>query len=129
MGTDIQGWVEIPKFDIWRGVIKIDGLLYRNYSMFEFLFGVRNRSFPHPIAEKRGLPSDLSWEVREDRLFLEAAHSHSWLTWEELMVMQWQQVPGVEVSSDWQLLFTLMNTLAQEEHIGLKKIRLIVGFC
>lgn len=129
MGTDIQGWVEIPKFDIWRGVIKVDGLLYRNYSMFEFLFGVRNRSFPNPIAEKRGLPSDLSWEVREDHLFLEVAHSHSWITWEELSTIRWEQVSDVKLSSDWQLLFTIMTTLAEQEHIGRTKIRLIVGFC
>jgi hypothetical protein len=128
MGTDIQGWVEVPKFDYWRGVIKIDGLMYRNYLMFEFLFGVRNRSFPSPIAERRGIPRDHSSEVRKDESFLEDARDHSCILWEELKAIQWADVPRVEVTYDWRLLFRMMEMLAQEEHIGPAKIRLLVAF-
>ena len=128
MGTDICGWVEVPKFEIWRGVIQINGLLYRNYRMFEFLFGVRNHSFPNPIAERRGLPTDLSWQAKQDTLLIEDARDQSWIMWEELKSIQWEMVQDLELSYDWRLLFTLMNTLAEQDYIGPEKIRLIVGF-
>ncbi|MDX1992550.1 MAG: hypothetical protein SF029_09175 [bacterium] len=128
MGTDISGWVEIPKFDRWRGVIKIDGLLYRNYLLFELLFGVRNRSFAAPIAEKRGIPHDASPEVLLHFSDSDLHQGTSWVGWDELSVIRWEDYPDITLTTDWQVLFKLMQLLAEQEGIGASRTRLVVGF-
>ena len=72
MGTDIDGWIECSLagtvgLDEWFPAIKL-GFLYlgRDYKVFASLFGVRNRDSVLPIAEKRGLPPDVSEQVKKD---------------------------------------------------------------
>jgi hypothetical protein len=58
---------------------------WRSYGMYGFLAGVRNYSAVPPIAERRGLPSDASADVREGyEGWGSDAHSVSWLSVEEL---------------------------------------------
>ncbi|MFF0429305.1 hypothetical protein ACFYUJ_33630 [Streptomyces sp. NPDC004520] len=94
MGADIHGFIEcrvtygtLDEEDSgWHAAIDLD-LLYggRSYDAFGCLFGVRNRAGFRPLAEGRGLPPDVTSEVRRDyesdpTLF----HSASWIGWEEL---------------------------------------------
>lgn len=62
----------------------------RNYALFAVLAGVRNRTNVTPIAEPRGLPDDVSDEVRaESEAYTGDGHSHSWLTVAELDAHDW----------------------------------------
>lgn len=66
----------------------------RDYDLFAVLAGVRNRLNLLPIASPRGLPDDVSDEVREDwnqaQRFPEV-HSPSWLSLYELLTFDWDQ--------------------------------------
>lgn len=83
--------------------IKWDDRFYRsrNYDLFGILANVRNgRGFAgvptgtgfNPISEPRGLPEDVSPEVKaiSDR-WDGNGHSHSWLTLAELLAYDWNQ--------------------------------------
>lgn len=64
----------------------------RNYGLFSILAGVRNYSDNKPIAEPKGLPEDLSKEVKEDIEYWGTdGHSHSYFTLKELLDYQKQQ--------------------------------------
>lgn len=72
-------WMDPDSFD--------SPFIVRNYRMFGFLADVRNEADVPPISKPRGLPRDLSPEVR--RLADEGewggpGHSHSWLSLQEL---------------------------------------------
>jgi hypothetical protein len=103
MGADIHSHVEVFRDGAWR---KATGNLFptnearygerpdepfphRNYRMFGFLAGVRDHDIP-PITQPRGLPDDVSPEVRADH-GPDDVHdgdgyfSASWLTVAELL--------------------------------------------
>ena len=73
----------------------------RNYDLFAILANVRNgRGFAGcdtgdgftPIADPRGLPDDVSDEVKEDSEGWGCdGHSHSWFTLAELLAFDWTQ--------------------------------------
>lgn len=59
---------------------------WRSYSMFAFLACVRNYDHCNPISTPRGLPSDISPEVKEEYNSWDTdAHSSSWLSAKELL--------------------------------------------
>lgn len=59
---------------------------WRSYSMFAFLAGVRNYDYCEPLSEPKGIPDDVSEEVKEmyDGFSVDA-HSASFLTTKELI--------------------------------------------
>lgn len=76
----------------------------RNYNLFAILAGVRNGYDLESISEPRGLPDDLSLELRklnyDDPLYVESEdsndislgdHSQSWLTLAELLAFDWSR--------------------------------------
>lgn len=75
----------------------------RNYNLFAILAGVRNNFDFEPIAEPRGLPDDLSAEVKrldyaeqededaDDNDVSLGDHSQSWLTLAELQAYNWNR--------------------------------------
>ena len=122
MGCDIYLYVERKVDDKWitadkwtpdpyadegeesRLIVDYHDCFYseRNYDLFAMLADVRNeRGFDgcvtgggfKPISTPRGLPDDVSPEVRResDELGL-GFHSHSWLTLAELKACDWNQV-------------------------------------
>jgi hypothetical protein len=110
MGTDIYGFVEcratyggaVDDEDAqWHAAMDLD-LLYngRNYDAFGCLFGVRNEAGFRPLAGGRGLPAELTAEVRKQ---YEAWGAHmfdpSWVGWAELAEVDWDE--PVEAVSDW----------------------------
>lgn len=103
MGCDIHSYAEVRHNGRWRHadgpiVTPIDEWAdpsepfgWRGYNMFGFLAGVRNRNMPL-IREPRGLPDDVSDEVRNEHggdptLW----HSASWLTLAELLDYDYDQ--------------------------------------
>src|SRR4051794_28813283 len=107
MGCDIHSYVEKknsqtgnweklgdifpvePDYREWSGKESWDSpFTVRTYPMFAFLADVRNEGDVPPISKPRGLPPDLSPEVRrladEWGEWSEEAHSHSWLSIHEL---------------------------------------------
>lgn len=108
MGADIHTWVEARRGGAWaevKPVFPLDDFErdyhkdepgyvrqiwdQRSYAMFGVLADVRNYSAVPPIAEPRGLPDDLSPEVRgqvDDDGFL---HSQSYYTLKELLEFDW----------------------------------------
>ena len=66
---------------------------WRSYGVFAFLAGVRNYSAVTPIAEKRGLPSDISSHVFEENETWDGdGHSHSWLSVAELSGFDYEAI-------------------------------------
>jgi hypothetical protein len=65
---------------------------WRSYSMFAFLAGVRNYDHCTPISEPKGLPSDVSDEIKADYVRWDGdAHSESFLTLKELLDFDYDQ--------------------------------------
>lgn len=76
----------------WYGVIEVESLLDRDYTMFGSLFGLRNWTDFHSAVESRGLPDDLSERAIDDVFeFGEEYHSHTWATWQELEAVNWKE--------------------------------------
>lgn len=95
MGCDIHGYIEVKKYDWYPGwdvCLDIGSIVGRNYDMFALLFGVRNRASYIPLAERRGLPADISEEAKKDYDEWESdAHSPSWITWGEIETIKWTE--------------------------------------
>ncbi|WP_127508126.1 hypothetical protein [Actinoplanes solisilvae] len=99
MGTDIYGVIEVCDPARVAAFDYVDGLWVRcmdlyplypgsDYSAFGCLFGIRNWNRWEPVAEGRGLPSDVSQVVRteyeEDARLDGAIHGSTWVSWSEL---------------------------------------------
>jgi hypothetical protein len=103
---NLKEWVSI---DIWKYhtedktlSVRYEDLFYsgRNYTLFSFLANVRNgfedlygsgRQIT-PICMPRGLPKDVSGIVKQSADYWGPdAHSHSWLTADELHGADWNQ--------------------------------------
>lgn len=105
MGCDIHLYVERRVNGVWESAdtwtvdplwpderpdVDLDDqyYLHRNYYLFDILANVRNVLNVAPIAEPKGLPSDISDPVR--RVSDEPDwHSHSWLTLTEIFEYDW----------------------------------------
>lgn len=87
MGCDIHPYVECRNPS---GAWEYDGIDvwdYRSYHLFGWLADVRNHSAVPPISEPRGVPGDLSAEVRERwESWSDEGFSASWLSLDELLV-------------------------------------------
>ncbi|MEU8543769.1 hypothetical protein AB0C52_27900 [Streptomyces sp. NPDC048717] len=145
MGADIHGFIECritygtidEEAADWQPAIDL-ALLYggRSYDAFGCLFGVRNRAGFRPLAQERGLPPDVSAEVRscyEDDPDL--YHSASWIGWEELAAVDWDEPAAVErmtrrqaVKDDpeWAPVWATMKILADVH--GPQCVRLVAWF-
>ncbi|MBA3868417.1 MAG: hypothetical protein H0X30_04635 [Anaerolineae bacterium] len=86
MGVDIHGWVEMKAWDDkWEGVLRIDEFVYHQLgSIF-----VDNGIF-QPILKGRGLPNDVSKEVKGSNP--EEDWGHTWAYWYEIMNIDWEEV-------------------------------------
>jgi len=116
MGCDIHLYQEQKidgqwkSADVWsdkykegRASVAYDDMAYydRNYNLFAILADVRNgRGFAgvntgagfNPIAQPKGLPDDISEQVRaEAKYWQRDGHSHSWLTLREVLDYDWNQ--------------------------------------
>jgi hypothetical protein len=63
-----------------------------DYDSFGCFFGVRNYAKFRPLAPGRGLPADVSLEVKQDaERFGTYAFGHTWMTWDELKQIDWDE--------------------------------------
>lgn len=103
MGCDIHSFAEVKRNNKWEKVnnhFSLDDydkkyyskekgdnpFEWRSYSMFAFLAGVRNYDHCDPLSIPKGLPEDLSDEVKQYYEYLkDYAHSASYLTAKELL--------------------------------------------
>lgn len=119
MGCDIHIYAEVLKDGHWQKVGKVfddpyhrqdqpvgepdeDGYVIndpktdepyegRNYHLFALLANVRNNGGVTSISEPRGLPADVSDEVKAKRDdWGEDGHSHSWFSLTELESFDWK---------------------------------------
>jgi hypothetical protein len=66
---------------------------WQSYSMFGFLAGVRNYSLCEPISQPKGLPDDVSEDIRRKaEHWIADAYSHSWFTLQELLAFNYEKV-------------------------------------
>ncbi len=108
VGTDIYGWIEVYTPEIyvgrprrWTAAVQIDEIVSRNYGMFGSLFGARNDYGFLPIAPSRGIPADVSDELKQygDVPPDPGSWPPSWITWREISEINWDEfgdspVPG-----------------------------------
>lgn len=102
MGCDIHSFAEVKRNNNWEKVgdafslSDYDKKLYkkdkgespfdwRSYSMFAFLAGVRNYDRCEPLSKPKGLPYDISDDVKEEYGEGWDCHSASFLTAKELL--------------------------------------------
>lgn len=92
MGCDIHAWIEVKNEDgTWSGVEQ--PYISRSYGLFGLLANVRNYSHVPSIAESKGVPVDASEEYRNSVEYWDGdGHSHSYLTLEELLNYNYNQV-------------------------------------
>jgi hypothetical protein len=108
MGCDIHSFIEVRKDGQWH---HLGGDVFpdhqydktepfgdvRSYAIFGFLADVRNYSQSPVIVEPRGVPDDLSSELRDEygdsnEWWGSAYHSASWLTVAELQAYDYNQI-------------------------------------
>lgn len=93
MGCDIHSHAERKVDGKWQSIQGLHPFDWRNYGWYGFLAAVRNYSAIGPIVPPRGVPTDMSAEVREDYLSWEGdAHSGSWLSVVELAAYDYDQI-------------------------------------
>jgi hypothetical protein len=121
MGTDIDGWIECKQVsEAWTPAVALGAVyLGRDYQAFGKLFGVRNIANIQPIAAKRGLPEDVSQQVKKDAMY-SGLYAHSWIAWQELKENNW----GVD--RYWEAMVKVLEILADLH--GDENIRLVVWF-
>ena len=88
MGVDILGWVEVKRSDEWIGALRIDALVYRHKYGFGSMF-LDDEMF-QPIAKGRGLPDDVSEELKLSHP--EEDWGHTWASWDEIAAIDWEAV-------------------------------------
>ncbi|MGW3564496.1 hypothetical protein ACWDSL_11480 [Streptomyces sp. NPDC000941] len=106
MSTDIYGCIETrhPCADHdwyddapWLYAMDLSPLYSGNdYTAFGCLFGVRNYAGWEPVAAGRGLPGDVSAQVRGDYerwAPLGTLHGATWVAWQELEAIDMSAVP------------------------------------
>ncbi|MFI7414674.1 hypothetical protein ACIBU0_39145 [Streptomyces sp. NPDC049627] len=149
MSTDVSGmiecrpgariWGEDDEDALWHEAIDLFVLNTGNaYDALACLFGVRNSFGFRPLAEGRGLPDDVSGEVR-DRFHAEGGPGHvwgtTWISWAELIAADWDETDGsgtrsrsavAGADSHWAPVWDVMRTLAGLH--GPEHVRLVVWF-
>ncbi|WP_262265532.1 hypothetical protein [Microvirga yunnanensis] len=87
MSSDIRSQAERRVDRRWEVVPDLWPFDCRDYSIFGFLADVRNYSAVRPISEPRGIPRDAV-----DRDWWDDHHSCSWLSTDELLAFDYDQV-------------------------------------
>lgn len=107
MGCNIHGFVEVFTSGSWQPCLT-EPYLDRDYRVFSKLANVRNYHEIEPIAEPRGFPENISYEMEE--LFEEMegdAHSMSWVSAQELLL----GLAMIEIDLEWHVFIDLVKVL------------------
>lgn len=128
MSTYIHGWVEVNTIEmstesIWFGVLDIGIVVSQNYSIYNRLFGVRDKN--KAIAANRGMPQDASFNSKQDLMCGIDMVKQTWMGFQEYHTVIGELIQN-EYDWGWQLLDEFMNTMAL--HYGKENVRLVVAF-
>ncbi|OBZ16384.1 MULTISPECIES: hypothetical protein [Bacillales] len=86
----VDEWINHPCFEAME--VRKKYWTDRNYLLFAILANVRNRYSIQPISLPKGLPDDVSPEVKNESDEENGdAHTRSWLSLKELLEYDWQQ--------------------------------------
>lgn len=86
----VDEWIHDPYFE--TSEVRNKYWIDRNYLLFAILANVRNQYNIQPISQPKGLPKDVSHEVKKQNDEENGdAHTRSWLTLKELLEYDWQQ--------------------------------------
>lgn len=100
---------------------------WRNYAVFSFLAGVRSEYPDMPqMSESRGLPDDLSAEVREENED-HWGHAYGWLSTAELAAFDYEQTFAVEEDTDGTGVISLREYLGKHYFERLELLKAIDG--
>ena len=150
MGTDISLYVEIkdksrkwhivkkpafpcrqckdPDYEnecIWCNNSEV--FISRNYILFTVLAGVKGWNLPDGwkiISAPKGIPKNVSEELRELLLYGNDDHTLSYYTYSQLKKYNWEEVDKDEFTN---VLIPLLHNLS-EKHSGDSKVRIVFGF-
>ncbi len=107
MGCDIHLFVEVYRKRRWTVIgnpqqlnesENYENWLWsgRNYRLFAILADVRNYDGFEPIDYPRGLPKDVSPQIKRlAKGLAEDCHSHSWLNLKEFLDFDWDKSAGI----------------------------------
>jgi hypothetical protein len=137
VGCDIHAYVEVQDGQGWQKVGAIfdnpdyrpesplsdwntprteHPIRWRDYTLFAIFADVRNRAGIVPIAKPRGLPLDVSPEVRSAaQKFDDDGHSHSWLLLSE--ILGWEDAFRDWVDDEWGAAIRTMETLGAADRV------------
>ncbi len=123
MGCNIHGFVEVKEHDRWNAWLD-EPFMDRDYRVFAKLANVRNfAKVIEPIAEPRGLPSDISYEMKELYEKWEGdAHSMSWVTARELLF----GLAVIEMDKEWHVFIDLVKVM--KRFYGIANVRFVFFF-
>jgi hypothetical protein len=117
-----HGWLEIYKDEEWIGVVKIDSLTTVAPEVTAKLFDVDNLEAVKPIADRRGMPKGVSFEVETQREFWREGFSDTWITLDEIR----SAFEIKTVKEGWAAIFYIMETLGAV--YSEDRVRLVVWF-
>ena len=135
MGCNIHGHIEVRQYpehspNYWYSVHPITN--YRNYIFYAVIADVRN-GFDLPIISKpKGLPNDVGMMAKIDSKEMGLdGHSHSWLTYDELLNYTWiYRTPDFvvydEVHPYFKALMSELDCLVNE--FGVENVRVVFWF-
>lgn len=110
MGCDIHLHIEVRIKGVWEhwGCPRID----RDYAMFARMAGVRGENEEGQIAERKGVPHDMTNLTKIDyEDYGTDAHSASWFNWQEIQIFsKWLRKDHKVHGLDYDLEFSVLQT-------------------
>jgi hypothetical protein len=132
MGCDIHPFVEVNRHGRWEAVGGKAEVVddFRDYRLFGYLAGVRMLPPGAPITRRRGLPDDLSPEVRGYMASDDDLECASWLTAEELLSYAWPdpEWPNWREGEGPKWVLDPLRALIEREQIPASAVRLVFAF-
>lgn len=137
MSIDIDGWIEVknPDSEEWLGEKRLLDYMIVADANSDYMFGITKVSTLNPIASNRGLPEDVSAQVKidlesygefgkdENNFSFDELFGFSFITYSEIIALE---VPNnIEDTSQWVSVFETMKLL-QNAGNEAENIRIIV---
>jgi len=137
----IQGWIEISTGEIndnttWSPTVNISPLVDSGDEVAEILFGLSKRYrknkdlIERPWFAERGLPTDASEFVRSEKSkndqYRGECGGYTHASFDELMQSDFDIQEHKK--SDWNLVFSILESMARDPRFTPENLRLIVWF-
>lgn len=131
MAWNIDGWLEINETgdsDAWMVLVELDenldAGLDREYGILSSFFGVKAKESEKAIAANRGLPENVSTEIRKHSdSCAGSVHGHTWINYQEIVDSDCQTD---SLCDSWKTILACMARLAEE--YGNENVRMVIWF-